>query len=223
MGIVILWVICLGLPLAGLYICLKQNKQAYVPFVIGIAVYMVAQICIRVPIFSILNTNQSFFKWASDNALIYIIILSVSASLVEEVGRWVGYRVIKQSTIFTAISFGLGHAFMEALYIAVIPYMSYGMDLSLQVYVLVGIERLFSILVQVALALLVWKAYQEHSWSYFLTAILLHVIYILVPSIMTILMPTSAMIGNLILMLMACAILWYSYTTVWKTTMEDNN
>lgn len=222
MGIILLWIICLGFPLCGLYVCLKENKRAYVPFAIGIAVFSIAQICLRVPIFSFLNTNETFFTWASSNALVYIIILSTSAALVEEIGRWLGYRFMNNSTVFTAIAFGLGHAFMEAMYVALIPYLSYGMDMSIQVYMLASLERLFSIVVQVSLALLVWKAYQEHSLSYVLTAGFLHMIYILVPSIMTILMPTSTFVGNVVLLLMTIAILWYAHTTVWKTMMEDD-
>ncbi|MGL5634521.1 MAG: YhfC family intramembrane metalloprotease [Sarcina sp.] len=110
--------ICFGIPIGSLIYFIK--KKNYVKFYfIGVAVFFVSQILLRLPIMSILAINDEYVAFAAFYPILYVLFLSFTAGLFEEVGRYIGGKTIKKGSIGfkECIAFGLGHGGIEAILI----------------------------------------------------------------------------------------------------------
>lgn len=113
-----------------------------------------------------------------------IAILAVTAAIAEEIGRYIAFRffVKGQSAQNTPLYFGLGHGGIEALSVGVnsvillvcSPYtlINMGSDVALA-----GIERISTLLAQIAFSYIVFCSYQKKTYRYLILAICLHSMY----------------------------------------------
>ena len=150
--------VCVVFPIAIFLIILTRSKNAKTElkvFLVGVCTYLVAQILFRQP-----------------------------AAIAEEIGRYIAFRffVKGQSAQNTPLYFGLGHGGIEALSVGVnsvillvcSPYtlINMGSDVALA-----GIERISTLLAQIAFSYIVFCSYQKKTYRYLILAICLHSMY----------------------------------------------
>lgn len=86
------------------------------PFFLGAAAFFVSQIMIRIPIISLLGTQEWYISFAQNSFWVYVFILSLTAGLFEESARLGGAMILKKNRSFKdIISFGLGHGLCEVV------------------------------------------------------------------------------------------------------------
>ena len=135
-------------------------------------------------IFSCTNTFPPTLSRLITNRVAHIAILAVTAAIAEEIGRYIAFRffVKGQSAQNTPLYFGLGHGGIEALSVGVnsvillvcSPYtlINMGSDVALA-----GIERISTLLAQIAFSYIVFCSYQKKTYRYLILAICLHSMY----------------------------------------------
>lgn len=112
-------IICMGIPIGSLiYIALKK-KSCLKPFFMGVLVFIVSQMVLRIPIIQVVLPN---FDWYNNMPMlypiVYLIFMSFSAGVFEEIGRYIGFKGLKKNRTWKdGIAFGLGHGGIEALMI----------------------------------------------------------------------------------------------------------
>lgn len=176
--------ICIGIPIAVLFILFIKSKKAFRVFCVGICTYLVAQLLFRQPFLAILQSMDSYRILIATHRVAHIAILAATAAIAEEVSRFVAFRFfVKSPTIpNTPLYFGLGHGGVEALSIGVnsvillvcSPYSlaNMGADVALA-----GVERISTMLAQIAFSYIVFHSYQRKTYRYLILAIFLHTVY----------------------------------------------
>ena len=125
-----LWVtlfISLFLPVILLVVYgLKHRKMGVVSaWFVGAAGFFVTQIVVRVPILSILGTQQWFMDFANNNYMLYALILGFTAGLFEVVGRYAAAKILSKNQSFErGFAAGLGHGGIEAMVLIGMTYVS---------------------------------------------------------------------------------------------------
>lgn len=154
---------------------MRQWVKRYAkPFLLGMLCFLVAQPMLRIPLLNLLQQR-------TDVALRYMLypmqmlfLLSFSAGLFEETFRHLFRRFFFRQTPHTwrePVLFGLGHGVFEALYF-LLPALQY---VSLSSMGPALIERLFAIIIQIGLTVMVWNGFQKkRPIRYLLLAIAAH-------------------------------------------------
>ena len=93
----------------------QRRFPAWVPLV-GALVFLVFQILTRIPLLQLLAT-MPWYRLMATNLPLIALFLGFTAGLFEEVGRWVGMRLLMSRHLTTAdgIAYGIGHGGFEAL------------------------------------------------------------------------------------------------------------
>lgn len=116
------------LPIILLVVLGVRKKLSVKPMFIGVLAFFVSQVCLRLPILSVLST-QSWFKSFNSNYTILSVVLigGLTAGLFEESARYIGTKCFlkNQRGYQDAISFGLGHGFCEAIIITGLTFVNY--------------------------------------------------------------------------------------------------
>jgi uncharacterized membrane protein YhfC len=108
-------VFVIGYPLALGVMVRKKFAVGWKYFWFGALVFLVFQLLTRMPIVTVLAPllrTSTAFTW------IWLMILAITAGLFEEVGRYVGYRLLlrrEPKTWAKAVMFGLGHGGLESM------------------------------------------------------------------------------------------------------------
>lgn len=89
-GLVISFVISFVTPILMLIYYMVRKKQKLKPFIVGVLVFFISQIMLRLPLLSYVFPNQIWYMRLSLNPYLYSIFLGLTAGIFEEVGR---YRV----------------------------------------------------------------------------------------------------------------------------------
>lgn len=109
--------VCFGIPIASLIYFVKKKSGVKLYF-IGCTVFFISQIIIRIPLINlIMDKSDSAKIFASLNPILYILIISFTAGLFEETGRFIGFKFLKKDKLEfkDAIAFGFGHGCIEAI------------------------------------------------------------------------------------------------------------
>lgn len=109
----------LVLPVVILLVLCFKHKISPKPMWFGVLAFFVSQICLRLPILSVLKTQAWFISFAKHDTTVYIFLLAFTAGLFEETARYVGAKFClkKEHAYRDAIGFGLGHGFCECILI----------------------------------------------------------------------------------------------------------
>jgi uncharacterized membrane protein YhfC len=201
-------VFVIGYPLALGVIVHKKLAVGWKYFWFGALVFLVSQLLTRTPIVTVLQATvltrllltSTAFTW------IWLLILAITAGLFEEVGRYVGYRLLlrrEPKTWSKAVMFGLGQGGLESIVVvggqivltAINTIMLSTIDVStlpaaqrqgvLQLFaainaepfwlpLLAAWERLWTIPLHVALAVMVVQVFRRQQIRWLLLAILFH-------------------------------------------------
>lgn len=110
--------ISFGLPLAAFIILLRKAGYRIIkPVLVGILVFLVMQMVIRVPLVMFVLPRTPAFGAIMEYPVSYGIFLGFTAGLAEELGRWLGYKTIlrKRTDWLTGVGYGVGHAGVESV------------------------------------------------------------------------------------------------------------
>ncbi|MGL4989543.1 MAG: YhfC family intramembrane metalloprotease [Sarcina sp.] len=110
--------VCFVIPIGSLIYFILKKKHVKIYFV-GMAVFFISQILIRLPMMSVLSTNDMYLTFIAFSPILYVLFSSFTAGLFEEVGRYIGFKMIEKKSLGfkDAIAFGLGHGGVEAMLI----------------------------------------------------------------------------------------------------------
>jgi len=109
--------ISIGLPIALVIWVMKKYRPGFKPIAIGMLVFFVVQMVVRIPIIQILSLSEDVQFFTANNFIVYVLILSVTAGLFEEGGRLLGFRLFlkKRREYKHGIAYGVGHGGIEAI------------------------------------------------------------------------------------------------------------
>jgi len=156
--------------IASVYLCMRE-KRRWKTILLGVATFVLFQICIRLPLLQGVLMNTAWFSALPDNApLLYALILGASAALFEVGGRYVVMALLmkKQYAFGDGIAFGVGHGGIEAILLVGLNTMVGLLRNSLGASSLIfaaGLERLFTMVMQVAFSVLVVRALREKQFG----------------------------------------------------------
>ena len=182
-------IVCLFVPAIAAVIIIKKRNARWKAFLIGIAVFAVTQLLIRIPLLNLLQNTAWFQIFTMTQTELYFILLAFSAGLFEEAGRYFGIRLFLKSDLLTwenGIVFGLGHGGIEAFWLAGIPYTSLiaetvaGKNTALLLttpsayFLLGGLERILAVLLHIGFSMLVFYAVKQRKTLYLLYAVAAH-------------------------------------------------
>lgn len=166
---------------------MKTLRYLYL-FVLGFLSFLVSQILIRIPLLSILTKNPKFVIFQINNALLVGCLIALSAGIFEEVFRFLFRRFLVREgvKISEPIIFGLGHSFMEIIYIFAPVILSSGLSVISPLGI---IERVIVTLIHIELSIIIWNGFLVNKkYLYLLLAVLLH-------SICDMLIPLAMSVG----------------------------
>lgn len=110
-------IICFGLPLGCVLYLLLAKKRAFIPVLVGAAVFVVFQLIIRIPLMQYVLAPMDWWTDMVQRPWLYGIFLGLTAGLFEEFGRYLGYRTLlrKRGRWIDGFAFGVGHGGIEAM------------------------------------------------------------------------------------------------------------
>ncbi len=108
--------IVLALPIGLAIYFVKKEKASIKSILVGALVFIVFQILTRVPLLQALSQQAWYFKMAS-NVVLLGIFLGLTAGLFEEIGRFLGFKLLLKNRLSWAdgVAFGIGHGSIEAI------------------------------------------------------------------------------------------------------------
>ncbi|NLB22107.1 MAG: YhfC family intramembrane metalloprotease [Clostridium sp.] len=184
LGYVFALLATVALPLlASLFMAVRHKKHK--PVLLGAACFVVFQMLIRIPILQmVLPKWTEFIHFQLSQPVLYLVFLSVTAGLFEEIGRYITMRLfLKEMPLTGAVAFGVGHGGIEALLLVGINFIVIGATKALAIdattsslFFMGGVERIFAMVVHISLSIMVWRSLKEEKSSLLFLAIILHTI-----------------------------------------------
>ena len=103
--------------LAG--VLLYRRKIQIRSVLVGVLVFFVVQVVVRMNLLNLLSLLPAWQGFAAAHGVLYALLLSFTAGLAEEWGRYGGYRLLLkgQGGWWTGFGYGLGHGGFEALFL----------------------------------------------------------------------------------------------------------
>ena len=110
------------LPVALAIFTRRKWGVSWKYFFLGAGIFVLFQVFTRIPIISIIEASYGAQLRATPGALMaWLVVLSFTAGLFEEVGRYIGYRWLMPKdpkTWAVGVMYGLGHGGIEAILLA---------------------------------------------------------------------------------------------------------
>lgn len=119
------------LPIIISVVLLVRKKLNVMPYFIGVLAFFISQICLRMPIMSILSATSKQYVEFTSTMLGAILVGGLTAGLFEETARLISAKILLKKDRLSfkdGVSFGVGHALCEVI-------------------ILVGISMVFNLMV----------------------------------------------------------------------------
>jgi uncharacterized membrane protein YhfC len=228
-GLALAAAFCLVAPIVTALWWHRRSGAPLRAFGIGALVFFVSQVVLRLP------WQIPLGRWVqahSEWLVPFLLFSSLTAALFEETGRLVGYKhlLAAERTRRVAIMFGLGHGALEAILLAGLPLAGLLVSWMLAAQgrlpsaaadaiqqqtaaldfwkmQLAALERASAIAVHVGLALVVLQVWKRGGLRWLILAILLHFSINAVAALLVLKLQLSPWIGELVLVVMAAAVL----------------
>lgn len=166
---------------------------------VGILTFAVSQLVIRLPLVSLVQLTAT--DWVAEHAWIWLTLLAVTAGLVEEPARALGFRLLLQrepDRLATPVGLGIGHGGFEAVALVGFSQLATAVtfivlsatssvpppEVLAQRDALVSLdvigalagpyERIPAIALHITLSVLVFRAVRDRRWLLLVLAVLLH-------------------------------------------------
>jgi uncharacterized membrane protein YhfC len=188
----------LVLPLVVAVVLHKKLRFAWKSVLVGALVFLVFQILTRIPLLQYVQSALSYQAFYMRHPILAGFLIVLSAGLFEEIGRYVGFRLFLRRHLNWkgGIAYGIGHGGFESLYIgtAFLNYLIYSflinagkappqlsksvisalVDTAPPLFVVGGIERVLTFVVQIGFSLVVLYGIKSKKGLFLLLAIALH-------------------------------------------------
>lgn len=188
MAVTLAAVFCLlvsvALPLGLLLYFALRKKALVLPFLVGALCFLITQVFLRIPLLNwVLPQFAPYTLFSLTRPILYMLFISFTAGLFEEVGRYVCMRLFlkRQLTPPTGVAFALGHGGTEALLVLGINYIyllflqpALLHTLPAGTVLLAGAERILAMVCHLAFTLVVLWAAKQKSPAGLLLAVVLH-------------------------------------------------
>jgi len=185
-------------PLVVAIVLHKKLRFAWKSVLVGALVFLVFQILTRIPLLQYVQRAFSYQAFSMRHGILTGFLVALSAGLFEEIGRYVGFRLLLRRHLNWegGIAYGIGHGGLESLYIgtAFLNYLIYSFlinagkvppqlptsvisaltDTSPPLFVVGGIERVLAFTIQIGLSLVVLYGIKSRKGLFLLLAIALH-------------------------------------------------
>jgi len=216
-------------PLVVAIVVHRRLRSAWKSVLVGTLVFLVFQILTRIPLLGYLQQNLWYQAFSATYPLIAGFLLALSAGLFEEIGRYVGFKLLLRKHLDWkgGIAYGIGHGGLESLYIgtAFLNYLIYSFlinagkvppqlptsvisaltDTAPPMFVVGGIERVLAFVVQIGLSLVVLYGIKSRRSAFLLLAIAIH----------TLLDFGAVMLARNILVAEVCVAVFAAASIVW--------
>ena len=171
----------LALPVAAMIYMTIRLKTAQ-PVLLGASTFIVFQILLRSPLLLVLLPRSTdYVLFQITHPIQYMIFLSSTAGLFEEVGRYVMMkRFMKDEPVSHALAFGIGHGGIEAILIVGINLIVMGSSGAVSLgpasgaLFAAGFERISAMVFHVCLSVMIWRSLKEHRPVLLPVAIFIH-------------------------------------------------
>ncbi|MFE9078007.1 YhfC family intramembrane metalloprotease [Bacillus cereus] len=219
-GLIFTTMISCGLPLVALLYAFW--KKHYIPYMLGVLAFVVSQILIRIPILNYVNgTSTNFQMFSVMQPVLFVLLLSLSAGIFEEVARFIAMRYfMKQRDWQSGFLFGAGHGGIEAVLIVGIPVISLLLSQTViqngDSYYFAGIERIFAMVLHIGLSIIVLHAVVQKKFRYVVYTILIHGTANAIASIIALYVQGKSGIILSEVSIAICAVLVFSYSVILK-------
>lgn len=243
-GFMVFSVLLVFLLPVGLAVYMYKKERISIKAILtGAAIFVLFQLLIRIPILNILGT-QPGFKGLMENIFFGAVVIGgLSAGLVEEIGRYLGFRFFLKNELSweNGIAYGIGHGGIEAILLVGTSYINNIMmsllinngtfdrviapqldgelaaliktqliETSPFLFLAGGLERLFTIIIQIALSLVVLYAVVKRKPSFVILAILLHIL-VNAPPVILLQQGINIWIAEFYLFILAVMALFFIY------------
>ena len=150
----------IGLPLVLVFLLTIKDRRHIKGLGLGVITFLVFQVFTRIPLLQLVLPNQVWFiLFTYEHPILYLFLLSLSAGLFEEIGRYLVMKHwMRNSTYLEIFSFGIGHGGIEAILLVglgvLLTNVSAVDDFNL---ILGGVERVFAMCIHLAFSFLVYS------------------------------------------------------------------
>ncbi|MDO5718168.1 MAG: YhfC family glutamic-type intramembrane protease [Tissierellia bacterium] len=146
-------------------------------FLLGLFSFFISQILIRFQILNYLSHSINFNLIIADHILFAIFFYAFTAGVFEELGRFIirKFFLKEESALKYAMVFGVGHSFMEILWL----FYKFGIT---GLHPLAYYERIVVTIVHICLSIVIWEGFNKKSeLKYLIIAILIHTVFDFMP------------------------------------------
>lgn len=167
----------IGLPLGLAILLIIKDRKRTKPLMLGVITFLIFQVFTRIPLLQLVLANQVWYiLFSYDQPILYLFLLSLSAGLFEEIGRFlIMKRWLKNGSFMDVFSFGIGHGGIEAILLVglgvLLSDVSSVDDFSM---IMGGIERIFALCMHVAFSFMVYAQVSKHQRFGLAVSILAH-------------------------------------------------
>ncbi|MBP8640231.1 MAG: YhfC family intramembrane metalloprotease [Oscillospiraceae bacterium] len=177
-------IICsIVLPIVVTVIFCVRKKETWKPILFGALTFTVFQVFLRFSLLRFILPNQEWFiLMSSAQSVLYALFLGGTAALFEEGGRFVVMSIFlkKQRSTLDGIAFGVGHGGIEAMFVvglnAIYMLLMSTFPSAAEAMFAGGVERLSTMVIQIAFSVLVMKTVREKNYLWLILAFVIHTI-----------------------------------------------
>lgn len=173
--------VCFGIPLGVLVYLAARRRRQLLPYAIGVLTFLASQVFTRIPLLQLLRGQPGFVAFTMMQPALYALFLGFTAGLFEECGRLIAMGALRKHRTFAdALAFGVGHGGVEAAMVGVQLLAALGQQQAALaaapplMIALSGIERLFAMVLHVALSVFVMYGVAHKKPLWVVLALLLH-------------------------------------------------
>lgn len=163
------------------FVVVSIKYKNIVPVFLGALCFLVTQICIRIPIITIVLPKFAWFSlFKVEHPILYVVLLALTAGIVEELGRYLFMKLGRQNQLSQGVAFGIGHGGIEDILLVGISVLSYLMQPSTIGYVpqsqffMATVERLSALMVHIGLSIFVLYSLRTKNSVYLWLAVMVH-------------------------------------------------
>lgn len=189
------FLLSVGFPLGLMIYFYRKWKISLFAVFTGALMFFLFQMVLRIPALTLIQMQSWYEAFARQYTVLTGVIIAFTAGLFETVGRYLGMRYMIKDRLSreNGIAYGIGHGGIEAVLLVGITYAAnilYSLlinaglvdgtlvpqlvELSPDIFLAAGIERVFAILFHIAAALLVAYGIMHRNFIYVLLSLLFH-------------------------------------------------
>ncbi len=175
----------LVLPFGLIIYTSVKKRPLFSSIFFGALCFFVFQVLSRLPLLQLVLPQMDWYLlFVSSHPVLYILFLSLTAALFEEIGRYIimGFFMKKRRTVDDALAFGLGHGAIEAVLLVGLPTLTVLLSQNSELFsqlnfsdaAVGGVERILTMAIHIGLSVLVMQSLRKKNLLWLLLALFMH-------------------------------------------------